>query len=159
MNNNANIVGIEDAKLIYMNFSGAPSMYNPEGDRNFNINLTEAQAKKLEKAGYNVKTKKVHDEEQNQIKVKVNFKFRPPQIHSFQGKKHKLLDEKTVGDLDFADIEKVDLTLRPYNWSRPDGSHGVTAYLNSMYVTIAEDEFAAKYADFDEDEDEQKLPF
>ena len=105
MNNNNGVVGIENARLAYMNFSGAPSMYNPEGDRNFNVLLTDDQAKKLKMEGYNVKTKQVHDEEQNMLKVKVSFKFRPPQIHKYEGRKHKLLDENTVGDLDFSEIE------------------------------------------------------
>ena len=67
------------------------------------------------------------------------------------GKRKTELNEDTVCELDYADIDYIDMTIRPYYWEVGDKS-GVTAYLNSMYVTLVEDRFAAKYEDEAESE-------
>ena len=62
-----------------------------------------------------------------------------------------LLDEETVGELDDADIIKVDLIVKGRDWD-DNGQPKVKAFCRSMYVTIEEDEFAAQYLYDDDDE-------
>ena len=59
------------------------------------------------------------------------------------------LDESTVEMLDWADITNVDLIVRPYEWS-VSGKTGIKAYLQSIYVTVEEDELERKYSELDQ---------
>ncbi len=70
----------------------------------------------------------------------------PPKIFLVAGNKKTKLDENTVNVLDFAEIENVDIVVRPYSWE-VSGHSGVKAYVKNMYVTIVKDEFEDKYAD------------
>ena len=60
-----------------------------------------------------------------------------------------IIDEDSVAILDWAEIASVDIIIRPYNWVLQEGTRnekrGVKAYVKSMYITIVEDEFEAKY--------------
>lgn len=154
MANTKEKITIENARLIYKNFSGKGTDYNAEGDRNFCIVLNEELAADLSERGFNVKTKlpKEGYEEQgplNYLKVKVTLHFgdnRDADIYRIVGNKRVKLDEKTVGTLDWDDIVNVDLRIRPWNWTKGNRT-GVSAFLDAMYVTVKEDALAAKYSD------------
>lgn len=154
-----NIV-IENAHLLFKNFSGKQTTYNPAGNRNFCVYLENAEtAKKLQADGWNVKwfqPREEGDEPQAYIQVSVSYRNIPPTIKLITSNGQSVLDEESVGMLDWADILNVDLIIRPYNWS-VNGNSGVKAYVKSMYVTIEEDVFAEKYGGgFKPDED---IPF
>lgn len=153
MENRNFISAVENARIIFRNFSGEERMYNKKGDRNFTLVLTPEKAEELRNLGYNVKTRPSReegDENQYLLAVSVSYKIRPPKIVLINGKTKIDLSEDTVGELDYTDIEYIDLTIRPYHWELQDGRTGVKAYLNSMYVTAVEDQFADKYADDEE---------
>lgn len=142
---------IEDTKIIFRNFSGAESMYNARGSRNFAAILDRESAEQMAKDGWNVKfpEDRPDDEEGMErdpyISVEVSFKNRPPRIVMLSSTARTNLDEETVEVLDWADIDKVDLIANAYHWQVGEKS-GIKAYLKSMFVTINEDELERKYA-------------
>lgn len=145
---NKNVV-IENAKIGFRNFSGKEGRYNPAGRRNFCVFLEEDLAAVLAEDGWNVKyltPKEEGDSQVPYIQVAVNFSNIPPKIVLITGSGKTILDEDSIDILDWAEIETVDLIIRPYAWEMR-GSKGIKGYIKSMYVTIVEDEFEKKYAD------------
>jgi hypothetical protein len=145
---NKNIV-IENARIGFRNFSGKEGKYNPAGRRNFCVFLDPKIAEDLVADGWNVRylePRDPDDEKQAYLQVAVNFSNVPPKIIVITSKNKTTLEETTVNMLDWAEIENVDLIIRPYNWD-VNGKSGVKAYIKSMYVTLVEDEFEKKYRD------------
>lgn len=147
-------VSIENTRIFFRNFEGKPDRFNKEGKRSFCVAIKDPdRAQQLAEAGWNVRILTPRDEDElplHYIQVAVSYENIPPKIYMVTKKKRTLLDEETVGQLDYAEITNVDLTIRPYNWEVKDRNGvntGVKAYLKTMYVTVEEDEFAYKYAD------------
>jgi hypothetical protein len=143
-----NIV-IENARIGFRNFSGKAGQFNPEGRRNFCVFLDNDLGKVLVDDGWNVKylqPKDEADEPTPYLQVAVSYDNVPPKIILVTSKKKTVLHEETISILDWAEISNVDIIIRPYNWE-VRGTHGVKAYVKSMYVTIVEDEFESKYRD------------
>lgn len=148
-----NIV-IENARIIFRNFAGKTSQYNPSGKRSFALVLSQEEADRFSAEGWNVKYLKARepgDEETPYINVSVKFSKenpdRDPVIYLVAGRTKTRVTESTVGGLDYADMTNVDLVVTPYRWSM-NGREGVTAYLKKMYMSI-ETDFDDKY-DFEE---------
>jgi hypothetical protein len=148
---------VEDARLLFKNFSGAEGQMNAPGDRNFCVVLDESVVEPMIADGWNVKRLKPleneGDDEEIQpgtpyIKVKLGYKGRPPHIVMRTSRARTPLTQDTVEVLDWADIETVDLIAQSYHWSSNQGE-GISAYLKSMYVTVREDYLQRKYAELD----------
>lgn len=150
-------IEIENARIGSRNFAGAASQYNAEGNRNFLVYLDPEIGKVLADAGWNVKIKLPKDAEDDPrvfMQVTANFGQYPPRIVLISSKGRAIIEEDKIDMLDWVDISKVDLVIRPYNWTMYKGTakenHGVKAYLKSMYITVSEDKFEEKYADIQE---------
>lgn len=143
---------VEDAVLIYKNFSGAATKFKGEGSRSFNVILNKDVADKMVLDGWNVKCNVPEPGEEFfcHIKVTVGYKYKPPKIVVITEGARTPLTEETVGMLDWADIKKVDLIAREYRWE-VGGESGISAYLKSMFVTIEEDALEKKYAETGKD--------
>lgn len=150
-----NTVLMEGVRIIFRNFSGKEGQYNREGDRNFGVILPSDVAEAMARDGWNVKFLKAREEDEDEtetpwLAVSVNYdKGRPPKIMLITSRGRTSLDSDSVDMLDWADIVNVDLIVRPYTWE-VSGKTGIKAYLQSMYVTIEEDELERKYAEMDE---------
>lgn len=147
------VVQIDEARIIYRNFAGAPSKFNREGDRNFAVVIEDQDiAEALTEKGWNVKIKPPREEGDEPfmfLPVKVKFNERGPRVYlqnSLGGRNRVTLDEDTVGILDNVDITNVDLDIRPYDWD-VQGKTGRTAYLQSICVTQEVDRFLDRYAE------------
>ena len=125
---NVNNINIEGAIVIWKNFSGERDKFNP-GKRGFSVVIDDAaMAEELRNEGWNVKDRPLQEGADPNHKT--------------------LLDENTVAQLDVVDFVNCDISIRPYEWEM-GGRTGITAYVDSMYVTIRENKFAEKYADLD----------
>ena len=149
---NVNNINIEGAMIIWKNFSGERDKFNP-GKRGFSVVIDDTvMADELRQEGWNVKDRPLPEgaddsEHEFTLPVKLNMN-RYTQVWLIVGNHKTLLDEDTVSQLDVVDIVNCDISIRPYEWEM-NGRTGITAYVDSMYVTIRENKFAEKYADLD----------
>jgi hypothetical protein len=145
-------VSLENVRIGFRNFEGREGMYNKKGERSFAVFLDQRTANDLAEEGWNVKFPK---EDKNHVdpdeparepylQVSVGFDFYPANVFLISNGNPTKLSEEEVIMLDWAEIENVDLVLRPYEWSVNRNS-GIKAYLKSGYFTIVTDRFAQKY--------------
>lgn len=137
--------------IRFRNFAGKEGRYNKAGDRNFCLLLNPEDADEMLKDGWNVRfldPRDEGDEPTPYIQIKVGFggKGRPPKIVLVTKRGKTQVNEDTVNTLDWAEIEKADISINPYHYE-VNGKSGVKAYLKTMYVTIAEDDFEERYYD------------
>lgn len=156
MPRNLGTITIEDAQILYANFSGKVSQFNQGGDKNFCVLLTEEMANVLSEDGWNVKATKPReegDEPRPYLKVTLGYKFKPSRVILITSKGRTEIGEDLVGMLDAVDIAKVDLIIRPFEWTMMKGTKqetsGLAAYVKSLWVILEEDELDLKYADVD----------
>ncbi len=154
-----NILGFDDAMLIYKNFEGRGDRYNRdrynrEGERNFGVRIFDEEMFEALKndvnkygVGWNVKSKPPRNEGDDPfmfLPVKVKFTARGPKVVLITGDRRNELDEESIACLDNIDMERVDLDVRPYD-DEVNGKPFRTAYLDKIYVTQKVDRFVERY--------------
>ena len=146
-----NQLNIEGAQIGFRNFAGEEGPYNRAGERSFAVFLDKELANNLLADGWNVKFPKEREMEPDQedtrsphLQVSVAFNNFPPKVVVIADGNPTVLGEDDVSMLDWAEIDLVDLVIRPYNWTM-NGQTGVKAYLKAIYVTIRTDAFSSKY--------------
>lgn len=152
---------LEGSRIMFRNFSGAPSQFNPQGNRSFCVALEPSQADALREQGWNVRTLQPRDPQedpQDYIQVAVRYTYRPPHVYTIVNGVKNELSEETISMLDHAYIEKSDMVLSPYVWEM-NGRVGIKAYLKVLYCMLEDpDVLAYKYA-MDEGPGEDDMPF
>lgn len=152
---------IRNARLLFRNFSGAPNKFG-NTDRTFCVILPPDKERAFREEGFNVKALKPRDEEEEPtpfVQVKVRYGYRPPKVTLIAGGARTPLTEDTIGQLDFADIEQADLSVRPYHGRTRAGIEFCTAYLDKAYITIATDELDAIYNPPAPEGEDEEVPF
>lgn len=139
---------IRNARIFKPNFSGKEiPPYNPAGKRTFCVFIDDIKAAEdMEKDGWNVRwlqPRQEGDEKKAFISVEVKFAFRPPKIVIISSGGETYLDEEDVNMLDWAEKERVDLSINPRFWE-DNGRTRIKAYLRTMKVWIYEDELEAE---------------
>lgn len=144
-------VGFENAKIGFRNFEGREGPFNKAGNRSFAIFLEQDVAENMASDGWNVKFPKDRDDiapeddtRNPYIEVTVGFEHFPANVFLISNGNVTRMHEDEVSMLDWAELEMVDLVVRPYEWS-VNGNSGIKAYLKSGYFTIITDQFAEKY--------------
>lgn len=142
-----NNITIRNARIIFRNFTGRAGRFNAEGVRSFSVVIEDPEfAEQLRADGWNIKEGK-EDADGNKrdpyLPVAVSFDPYPPRIKQvMEGGSEVIIDSVNAFMLDDAEIEYCDMTIRPYNWKRDDGSFGgVKAYLKDLKVVSKPDIF------------------
>ena len=139
---------LEEAEVLggrFRNFRGEAGRYNAEGDRSFCVVVPNEIVPTLQEEGWNVKQLNGEDEKYF-LKVKVSYRFKKPKIVLVTSEQQTLLDEENIDVLDWEDIVSADVYINPSRYQKDDGRTGMSAYLDSMYVTIEENPLEKKYA-------------
>lgn len=145
-------LSLEGVTIGFRNFEGREGLYNKAGDRSFAVFLDKQQAEELAAEGWNVKFPKENvtrvdpdeDERDPYLIVSVSFDSYPPNVFLISNGNPSRLGPDEVSMLDWAEIENVDLVIRPYEWTVNRNS-GIKAYLKAGYFSIVVDKFASKY--------------
>ena len=148
------LIQIDDARIVFRNFSGRGDKYKRDGDRNFavvipNEEIKDALLEDVNEYGvpWNVKIRQPREEGDDPfmyMKVKVKFTDFGPAIYLRSGRTKRRLTEETVGLLDSITIASVNMDIRAYD---DTGSYGPfrSAYLQSIEVIQQVDRFADGY--------------
>ena len=155
------LLKIDNARIIFRNFSGVASNFNREGDRNFCVVIEDqVVAQQLIEDGWNIKTRLPRDGDDYPfyyLPVKVKFGDHRPNIYLSSGKALVKLNEGNVSCLDDIDIRTINMDISPYNWD-VNGKQGKTAYLYAMKVTQEIDRFRLEMEN-NSRFDEEDVPF
>lgn len=147
-NNRLKAITFENSRIIFKNFSGAPTPVNRAGGtRTFNLVLTQDEYEAMLADGWNVKRREPREEGDDplyHIPVKVSYTGRPPTVVLITSSGRTSLDEETINILDSQLATNIDLIINPYHWE-VNGTTGISAYLQTMYFTMEEDDLQRKY--------------
>lgn len=145
-------ITMRNVVVRFPNFDGAASGYNPAGNRNFNILLTEDEASELREKGFYVKSK-IRDDGMVLETLKINVSYRgysaPKIIVICRGEQIEYTEDDDLSKIDglykTGSVIKTDLRFSPYRNKDRTDNYGYSAYLDSIYITIEDDPLAAEY--------------
>ena len=137
----------EDAKIIqrWSNFRGLGSRFNAEGNRNFDLIIPDEMAEEMRADGWNIKQTRGSDEYPAEYYTNVNISWAkfPPSVNFITSRGETAVDESVIGQLDTAEIERMDIAINLSYRKKDDGSTGIKGYVQTMDVWLYEDPIMA----------------
>ena len=113
-------ITIENAHILFRNFSGRESKYNRAGQRNFCVYIDDPDlAQRLIDDGWNIRVREPRDEGEpprHYLQVAVSFDNIPPTIYMLTKRKKVKLDEESIATLNFAEIRKSSFPSYSLMW-------------------------------------------
>lgn len=139
---------LKDCKILFPNFRGRQTKYNPEGNRNFNVRIDDpAIAQALANDGFNVRLlNKLDDGDPDTWALKITIRYNKdhpeynPQIKEVFDDRSATLDESNVHALDDMTVSKAIVEFRPFVYD--DVQHKCSAYLNRAKIWVVDDWFS-----------------
>ena len=155
------LLNIEDARIIWPNFSGEATKYSREGDQFFTlviptVEMYEALMSDVNEYGvpWNVRYSEPRTEEEEpfiKMKVKVKFNDYGPKVYLKSGNRTIELDQESIKCLDNMSLSKIDMYIRPFD-GEANGQPYRAAYLQTMHVTqdVYADPYASRMYDYED---------
>lgn len=159
MENRRLTLSLDNVRLVKRNFSGKSEEMNERGERTCLIVIdaelanskgfdsVEDMVAALEADEWKVgwfKRENEDGEREAYLPVKAVYgEYKAPNIYIRTGDTSTLLTAETVGSLDYAEIEKTDVILLRHFWQY-NGRTGYNNYIQSMEVTVIEDDITAR---------------
>lgn len=179
--NELRLTDVPGSMIMWLNLSGAPSKFNMNGARSFELEIPEENARMLAsqgwrvvKRGYDADREKfintqdldaVLDKELYKIKIKVNYDSKnPPKVYRVvDGKESRQLmspsarnEQFDVGRIDRDDILSGDFIVN--GWKNPNDGM-VSAFLSFAAFIVSENEVTDKYSNYIIESDDGEVPF
>ena len=142
---NGELLVIEDAHILFPNFRGIPDRYTVEGHRHFCVEIPEIYVKRMLEEGWHVKITNPKNEEYepvHYIDVNINWnhkKNKIPYVTFITSGNETVIDEEVVGDLDTAELDRVNLAIEPSPWQNDKGEWKIKGYVKSLEAFLYED--------------------
>jgi len=145
---------VEGAQITFRNFAGAPTPFDPVGGkRGFSLIIgSREEAEALVEQGWKIKFPKPREDGEDPryaatmpISIKYHPRLQPPRVRMITSRGQTVMGEEDIDVLDFMSIKSVDMIIRPFKWEF-NGNEGVKNMLQSIYITIEEDELEQKYS-------------
>lgn len=164
-----NNVIIENAEIIFSNFSGREGRYNREGNRCFSVMVPdESLAMQLKEDGWNIKERFINDEPTgryyiNGVNINFDYYIKPVIVYVSNGNEivltEELLNSGIAAQLDGRGAERYDVSIRPSARKRPDGTVGIKGYVDEMRIVAKKSLFGQHTENNYELPDDEALPF
>lgn len=146
-------VKLTDARIFKKNFTGKyVPPYNPEGSRNFLVELPEDVAEQMMADGWKVKHSKPNENYDGDgiyyIMVQVGYAYKPPTIQRICKDSVKFLDERNVSILDRDRIISSKMVIRSRYWG--ENKDKIKAYLQELKVEVMPNDIS-DFMDYEEE--------